>query len=437
MNNQNLFNQSYNQIVKEVVGEGNKYFQMLASPMSFNWPVAPTGQLSPEAYMLMSAAPSYSAMADFTSSSSKFFDNYKQIFAHIGYEMSDELKNQIQSLSNDSMDAKNDVSKLYSAMNSAYNADKQNMGAMFDAKFPNGISDWIKGPGASYEDDIKTAQDKVEKINKNIRALNQANMPSDVQEAMDIIEKPSGKPSAGDTKDGWTIVPDGAGILRWRPAFSISTTSQDFRTQLANGSIGSKTITLDASKSDSKIEKNWAGGNASYGNPFWGVNVGGSWERTDITQSDSSVTATIHLESSTTVMIEPGAWYNGGLLKGLATAGNDGSGYQILSPYTATGGNHPLFGADGICSTMVTGLVVAYKPKFSVEMDSSTYKSFEEKITASTGFRIGPFGFGGSGGHYEKEVNTTGNRTTFTGGSESDDPVILGVTLGFPGTNKP
>ncbi len=437
MDNQNLFSQSYDQIIKNVLGKDTPYFQMMANPMSFNWPVASAGQIAPEAYQLMSASPAYSPVGDFTGiGTSTLFDNYKQVLAHVGYKMSPELEKQLQDLSNKMTAARNKGTKAYADAMAAYNVAKQNGGIIFEADYPT-VQDWIKGPGQSFEAERKAATEEASDIVKQIASLNKASGSATMTELLEKIAEPTGAPNAGNSKDGWVLVPDAGGVLRWEPSFDISTSSQNWRAELSSGSIGKKTITLDASKSNDSINKSWAGGNVGISTPFWGVNVGGSWEETNISKDDNSVTATVTLESATTVLITPGDWYDGGFLKQLVKAGNTGTGYQILEPYTATGGDHALFGKDGLCSTMVTGLVVAYKPSFSVTMQSSTYKSFEQKIAASAGFRIGPFCFGGHGGHYEKNVHTTGNRTTVEGGSTSDDPVIIGVTLGFPGTEKP
>lgn len=437
MDNQNLFSQTYDQITKQLLGDGTHYFQMLGNPQTFNWPTVSVGQLAPEAYQLMSAAPSYSPVGTFGGvGSSTLFDNYRQIFGHVGFKVSAEHQQQIQDLSNNVTAAQNKVAKVWTDANTAYLTAKQNGGAIFDAQYPD-IKSWLDGPGASYKTEAQTWTKNANATLAQIQALNKANQPTELANALALMETPSGSPSSGDAPRGWTKVANGAGVLEWQPDFTISTTSQNWRAQLTDGSIGAKTISLSASKGDSSIDKSWAGGNVSYGTPFWGVYAGGSWSETNISQSDQSVTATVNLESATNVLITPGAWYDGGFLKQMATAGNSGTGYSILSPYSATGGDHPLFGKSGICSTMVTGLVVAYKPSFSITMKSSTYKSFEQKISASAGLRIGPFTFGGSGGHYEKQVNTTGNATTVTGGSTSDNPVIIGVTVGFPGTEKP
>lgn len=435
--NQNLFSQTYSQIVNNILGGGNKYVQLLGEPQTFNWGVAPTGQIDPQAYQFMSAAPVYSAVGEFSGvGTSTLFSNYKQVFSHVGFTTSPEIQQQMQNLSNQAQTQQNAVTTAWTNANTAYNTAKQNGGAIFAAQYPD-INSWLKGPGETYVKQAATAQQQADSIFQQIQQLNAANQPTELQDALNLMKMPSGSPSGGNVPRGWTVVPDGSGVLQWQPDFMISTDSQTWRNELTSGSIGATEITLDASKSDDSINQSWAGANASYGNPFWGVNVGGSWEETNISESDNSVTATVKLKGSTLVEITPGAWYDGGFLKQMANAGSTGTGYNILPPYTATGGDHPLFGQNGICSTMVNGLIVVYQPSFSVEMASSTYQSFEQQIDASAGFRIGPFSFGGSGGHYEKDVSTTGNRTTFSGGSTSTDPLIIGVTVGFPGTEKP
>lgn len=436
MNNQNLFSQSYDEIIKNILGDGTHYFQMLGNPQSFNWPVAPVGQLSPEAYQLMSAAPTYSPIGEFGGvGESTLFSNYKQIFSHVGFNTSPEQAEQIKKLSDKATTAQNNMTNAITDSNTAYNTAKQNGGAVFEAEYPT-IQKWLAGPGSTYQKEIATYKKEADEIFNQIQALNEANQPTTLQEAMNLVKLPSGSPSGGNVPRGWAVVKDQSGNLQWQPSFKISTDSQNWRQELTNGSIGEKTISLSASKSDDSITKSWAGASVSYSSFFWGAYANGSWSKTDISESDDSIEATITLKSATHVLVSPGDWYDGGFMKQLANAGNSGSGYQILSPYTADG-EHGLFGKDGLCSTMITGLVVAYKPSFSVTMKSSTYQKHEQEIKAAAGLRIGPFSFGGSGGHYSQNVSTTGNTTTLTGGSTSDDPVILGVTVGFPGTGKP
>jgi hypothetical protein len=49
--------------------------------------------------------------------------------------------------------------------------------------------------------------------------------------------------------------------------------------------------------------------------------------------------------------------------------------------------------------------------------------------------RIGPFTFGGSGGHTSEFTKSTAMANTFSGSSTSLNPQIIGVIVSFPGTN--
>jgi len=433
MSNQNLYGQSFEQIMSNIIGGGSKKFQMLNKPQSFNWSPAPSGQIAPAAYQFMSAAPAYSPVGQFDGVGvSTLFDNYRQVFSHVGFEDSPELTRQLKELSDKATTLRNDITANYGAMDNAYIVAKQNGGVSFSSLYPD-VKAWLdNSPDAkSYKDKATDLGTQLEAITNNALALTIANQPTELKDSLDAMKRPDSTETG--FPRGWIKVANGAGVLEWQPDFTISTDSSSWRAQLTSGSIGKTSITLSASKSSSAISSSWAGGSASYDRGFWGVYVNGSWSETNFSESDASVTATVNLESSTVVNITPGAWYNGGFLRQLATAGNTGTGYQILAPYTASSGQQSLFGKGGLCPTMVTGLVVASKPSFSLTMKTSTYQSFEQQIEASAGLRIGPFNFGGSGGHYTKNTSATGDTTTITGGSTSADPVIIGVMVGFPG----
>jgi hypothetical protein len=70
-------------------------------------------------------------------------------------------------------------------------------------------------------------------------------------------------------------------------------------------------------------------------------------------------------------------------------------------------------------------------------MSSSTYQQNYQKFEASGGFRIGPFSFGGSGGHESEYIHSTSGTNTFEGESTSDNPLIIGVIVAFPGGDAP
>ncbi len=69
-------------------------------------------------------------------------------------------------------------------------------------------------------------------------------------------------------------------------------------------------------------------------------------------------------------------------------------------------------------------------------MESSTYTKHKTVIEASGGLQIGPFTFGTKGGSTNIQVNTTGNKTSLSNVSTSDDPLIIGMVVAFPGVGN-
>jgi hypothetical protein len=209
--------------------------------------------------------------------------------------------------------------------------------------------------------------------------------------------------------------------------YSIGTTGQDWVNLISQGGGKKYTITVSQSKSSDTMSQSWAKANASYNAVFWSVEASGSWQKLDIDQSDQSVEATIDM-TATLILAPPGAWYDGGYMKTLA--GNDGS---FFPPWTPKGGSSPVFGQNGLLQTMITGLVAVYQPSVTITMSASTYNRAFQQFEASTGVRIGPFTFGGSGGHEANAVKKAASNGAFTAQSTATYPFILGVTVATPG----
>ncbi|WP_179067318.1 hypothetical protein [Nostoc sp. C052] len=433
MNNTNLFSQTYDQIIKGILGGGKPYFQMLGTPKSFYWDVAPIGQIDPQAYQIMSGMPEWSPVSDFAYADANFFQTYRDILSHVTFKLTPDEEQDFKELQNQLTIAGNAVTKANSDMNQAYLGAKQNGGVVFAAKYPT-INDWIASDqGTAWQHGVDNAVANKNRVQDLILELQQASMPATLQDAIKATKLPDGEPGLVPAPRGWTKVPDGAGILRWQPDWKIETSGRDWRAQLTRGSQGSFTVNLNASDSTSSLQNSWAGGTAGYNTFFWGVSGSGGWSNMDLSESDKNVKATISVKSSTTVEITPGDWYDGGFMRDLAKGG--GQGYTIAAPFHPTGGDHALFGKGGILSTRIASLVIAYQPSYSITMSNSTYDKNVQKFNGSAGLRIGPFQFGGSGGHETEYTHSTSGGTTFTGASTSDYPVIIGALIAFPGVD--
>lgn len=432
MDNQNLFSQSYDQIIAQAMGGNSKNFQMLSKPIDFNWPVVATGQTSPMAYSIMSMLPSYSPIGQFTAGDATFFSTYVRLLANVSFEVDPAKQSDLDGLKDQLTTANNDLQAESTNAATTYQTAKQDGGEVFTAMYPT-IQDWFAGPGSVFKNNI-------EKMTVAVKALSDQyatflkDFSTDPTIAADFekIKTPTG-PVAGPSPAGWTRVANTDGTLEWQPVFNIPTTAQKWRATLTKGSIGAMDITLDASKTTSNLSKSWAGASASVSGAFWSVKASGSWSQTDIFNSDSSITVNVKTESSTIVPITAGSWYDSGLMRQLAK-NTDGSGAKLTPPWRPKGtGSNVAFGEDGLLPTRITGLVVVYKPSYTLTMSNNTYTKHETEIRAALDIGIGPFTFGGSGGHTNIDIDTTGDRTVMKNISTSDDPLIIGVTVGFPG----
>lgn len=415
---------------------------MNGTPKNFAWNAAPTGQIDPEAYLMLSAMPNWSPIGQFLPTTTRFFDAYSKIFDHVTFEASPEQQQALQNAKNQVTEANNALNKVNSDCNQAYLTAKQNGGIVFAAKYPD-VATWVKeSPEAEvYAKESKAAAETAKKAIDFEQQLANSLMPETLQNARNACKMPDGDPATSTAPRGWVKVPDGSGILRWQPDFIVGTSGSDWRNQLSSGSQGAFTITVDSGESNSTLNKSWAGGSAGYDAFFWGVHGSGGWQKLDISSNDSSLKAVIKVQSSTLVDVQPGAWYDGGFLNELAKAkqGPSGQGFTITSPWVANGpeGSSSLFGQHGILTTGVVQLLVAYKPSFEVTMSEETYQRNYEKFNGGGGFRIGPFSFGGDGGHESDYVHSTSGKNTFKGESTSENPVILGVVVSFPGGVEP
>ncbi|WP_047547504.1 hypothetical protein [Psychroserpens sp. Hel_I_66] len=436
MDNQNLFAQSYNQIVSNVLGGDGSKFQMLANPVDFNWPTAPTGQISPNAFAFMNMAPNYKAIGTLDFGDSTFWSNYQQTLHTLTFKVSPAQQQNLKDLQNSVISANNDVSKITTNAKSAYNTELSNNGADgMKAFYPPGgtFADYFKA--THWKSDLAEANSTAQKLNTqyNQMVINLTTDPT-LQNILKMMVRPTDPVSGPAPSDGaWVKVPDSSGTLQWQPSFTITGNGQQLLQQLTTGTAGGFSVTLDASKTDTNMSSAYAGGSVSAGGWFWRAKASGGWSKTDISKSDNSVKATISVKASTVIPIDPGPWYDGGFMKKLA-ANADGSGFGFLPPWQAKGsGSNVVFGNNGILSARVRGLVVVFGKKVVLEMDSSTYQSAASSWNASTSVSIGPFTFSANAGSSSFTEHTTGNRTTLTIEDTSTDPQIIGVNLAFPG----
>ncbi|MET0401119.1 MAG: hypothetical protein ABW123_01895 [Cystobacter sp.] len=436
--NDNLFGQTYDRLQTQVFGGTAANFQMLGTPILYNFGTAGAGQMDPSTYQIVSQMPVWSPVGAFSQDGTTLFSAYRQLLQHVTFKVSDAKAADLARQKSQISDQQRKLNQAYDDMTQAYNVQTANGGAVFQAQYPT-LKDWLAGPGKAYSGTAQALIDALNTLN-NKYAQDLANIAggdSSLNNALTAIQTPSGTPATGVAPAGWIAVADSGGTLRWQPEFVLNKDPSQVRQDLTRGSVGSFTVNLSASKSSASMQKSWAEGSASRDVLFFSINAGGSWEKLDIDNDDTSISVDISVQSSMLVPVSPGVWYDGGFLKNLAQNTSTG-GYQLSDGWTATGsGDNTAFGMNGLVSTNVASLILVYKPKVTVTMSQQTYQRNYEKIQASGGISIGPFSFGGSGGTEKDFTVKTNGSTSFTVESTSSDPQIIGAGVGFPGVGSP
>jgi hypothetical protein len=446
MDNQNLFSQTYNQIVSNALGGDNKSFQMLSNPIDFNWPTAPTGQVSPQAYALMSCAPKYQSIGTLDFGDSNFFDNYQQVLTLLTFKVSSGQQKNLQDLQNEVIATSNAASQVITNAKSDYNTELANVGmdGMVVAYPPDGSFKSFF-TGSHWNQDFANAQALAALKNKQYSDL-VAQLTTDpslqnilnlmVNPAMQIPPLPVSGPAPAN--GAWCKVADATGALQWKPYYGLDGSGQQMLMDLSAGTSGGFSVTLDASKSDVKMSGAFAGASFSVNAFFWGVSGSAGWSQSDVTASDSNITATISVGSSAVIPVNIGSWYNSGFMSKLAKNTDDGSsGFQLLPPWKATGaGSNVVFGQNGLLNSRVRSLVAVMNKTVTITMSSGTYNSYASQWSTAASLSIGCFSFSGYAGGSNYHVSTTGNMTTITIKDTSTDPQIIGLQLAFPGVNE-
>ncbi|MBB2893957.1 hypothetical protein [Flexivirga oryzae] len=413
-----LFGQTYQQILSSVLGGEKENFQLIYPYLDWWWPTAPSGQIAAPALSLLNSVPQWSAVGQFDPSGATLLNCYQQTLQHVNPTIPPDQQQAVTNAHNLLVAAQNQYQNDLTARNQAWAQAKSSNPPDAPALV---FADWALQSGwtGTLAEDTKATA-----VAQRNYAQAFGQQSPELTQALAAATQPA---NVTPITAGWTAVNQGDGTLVPAPAFSMSTSSgQDWVNLLSQGGGNQVTIKVGQGQGSYDFSKSWAGGNASYDAFFWGVDADGSWEKWDLDESDASVSATISL-TATKVLTAPGAWYNGGYLKTLAGGGS------FYSPWTSTGGSSPIFGEGGLLPLQVVGLVAGYQPSYEITMSANTYTQHYQKYEASAGIRIGPFRFGGSGGHESNTIERADSTTSFKGKSTATYPFLMGIITAQPG----
>jgi hypothetical protein len=386
-------------------------FQLIYPFTTWDWPIVPTGYTSAAQWDFCSSVPQYSATGEYISAGTSFSDSYGSMLNVVSAATTDpKLKADIEQQRNMLQLSTNNYDTIYKQAVDAY---KTETGGSNTPPF----TEWLGSFGG------KTWAVQLDSAYKNVQAqqsvynqlLSEVTTPG-LKDAQDRLTNKDYYTKLQDpTLSGFPAV----------PGFSLSMDATTWLNKVQSGTGGSSgTIGFSNAQSEYDYKKTWAGGSASVSKLFWSVNVGGSWERIDEFGSDNSLKVDVSFKAWDQIQIQAARWYNGAFVSSV-------KGGPFIRGYSPYGGANEtaVWGEKGIMSVQKVGMLVCYKPSFSISVSNSSFKSFSEKWEVSSGIRVGPFSFSGGGGSSSSGWKADEATNTFSGTSTAETALIMGTMI--------
>ena len=399
-------------VLIDSLGTSPQNFQMIYPFTPWNWSTEVVGSIGSAQYDFCSTIPQWSAVGSYTSSGDRFNQAYQEFLNVIVAATDDpQLRIKIQEAYNVSTQASNDYITVQNQVTEAYHEDPN----VVDNQPP--FSKWLGSPaGKGWQSQMTRAETKMNQAQKNYDALvYQANTPG-----------LSNAQAQFKNEDFYAKLND-PGLKEFPkvPNWSVSQNAQQWVDRVKAGQ-GPASAEMGFSNRDASYDysQTWAKGSLSIKQFFWYVQVNGTWERVEEFESDNELNVSVQFEALDLIQIQPSDWYNSSFVRSKANG-------PFTRGYSADGGDgtQAVFGEKGFIGLLKTGMYVGYKPTFTITTSQSTFESFQEKFTAATGLRIGPFTFTASGGSEKSSWTASESGKSFTGTSTSETPMIIGISI--------
>ena len=168
---------------------------------------------------------------------------------------------------------------------------------------------------------------------------------------------------AVDAPDGWAKVPDGTSMIRWRPAYGMSDTPDNWLARTAD--VGAPVTLTLALSADSSLRATAAGGAV-----------------TQLTLSAAATSAVLQADALEQIFVQPGYWFDSTTLR----IGRNG-------PFV--GG---VLGEDdyaGVLSGRVAGFIVARNPVLKLALPAAPDPATSAVLAAAGKLEVGGLSFQG------------------------------------------
>lgn len=410
VDNDNAWNHLYGAFIKGL-GISPKNFQLIYPFMTWDWSVNSLGYTGAAQQDFISTIPQFSATGAYVSAGTAFHDTYSTMLNVIAASTTDpKLKAELLQASNMLVQATNNFDTIYNQSIEAYLTET---GGTNNPPY----TEWLGGMSATGW------KAKLDSAGKNVTA--QQNV---YNELISQTETPGLKDAINkfNNKDYYTKFQDTSlSDFPLVPAYSLSMDATTWLNKVQSGTGASSGEIGFTSKQDQyDYSKSWAKGSASVGYAFWSVNVGGSWQEIKEFSSDASLEVTVSFKAWDQISIQAGRWYNGAFVNAIEEG-------PFKRGYSAYGddSNKAVWAKEGIMSAQKVGMIVCYKPSFSIKVSKSSFEAFSKKWEVSAGLRIGPFHFSGGGGSSSSGWKSDSKSCTFTGESTAETALIVGVNI--------
>lgn len=403
-------------VQKMYTGPAGSQLQVLADPIPFDWGTK-TGNKTPlEYWNFCNQLPVWSEVGSYAPMGGSLVDSYKGFLDKIKQDYSQDLKNQITTAQEKLAADVSQIDSFNTTTGTAYKkyADNQTL-----LNMPvESVADWLKSTGRDSQ--LESLKAQVQKDNDVIASL----LAQENRQYADAWAQ------FNDTKFQ-TPYSDASNNVVMKRIYEWSENPTDITQKLRAGTLANaKTMTFGYTTENYDYSKSWAGGRASINYFFWGVEGGGAWTQMNEQKSYEGFKAEISFKNISLVNVNPETgWFDSGYLKTQAD-GPFVDKNTVGFANEATGNQTYFFGGvKAILPAQVTGFLLGYQPSFKLTVSASAFSDVYKSVEAGGGIRIGPFRFGGSGGHTSRITKSSSESNTIEGSDTSDVAQIFAVFI--------
>lgn len=404
--------------IEAMAGNGpeGSQLQVFGAPVPFEWGIK-TGNKNPlEYWNFCNQLPVWNSVGSYAPMGGSLVSSYESFLNKIKQDYSQELKNQIttaqEKLAADAAQLETSMTTT-SAAYKQYADNQEKFGQTADP-----IDTWMKETGRDLQRESLLAM--VQKDNDIIKSL---------------LEQENRQYA-----DAWAefnnivyqkMYTDASSNVQTKHIYEWSDNPVDMTQKLRAGTLANaQTIEFGEMSKSYDFSKSWAHGSAAIHFGFFSIGGSGSWEKMNTEEYFKDLKVSIAFKNVSLVTINPDTgWFDDGYLKTQAN-GPYVDDNTVGFANQATGNQTYFFdGPKAILPGMVTGILVGYQPSFKLTTNESAFSDVYESAQGSGGIGIGPFHFGGGGGHTSKITKSSSSSNTIECSDTSDVPQIFGIYL--------